>query len=1045
MSKIYNKSAVLLYLKRLCTAKILAISLLLLCGSFSAFAQTTITGIVKDSKGLTLPGVSVRIKNTQVGTLTDGAGKYSIKAPEGNATLVFTFVGFTSQEIPLNGRTNINIALEDATQGLTDVVVIGYGTAQKKDVTGAVSSIKATQLENENPNSVTDILRGNIPGLSVGFNNSAKGGGDLLVRGKTTLTGTTTPLIVLDGVIFIGQLSDINPNDIESVDVLKDASSLAVYGAKAATGVVAITTKKGKSSSPTITVNTNFGMATLAKDQPVYDGPGFLNWRADVQRSGSVNPAYIYNDPNNLPEGVTLSQWLNGQTTTNPTDLWLSRLGLLANEKANYLAGKTIDWYDMLLVTGQRQDHTLSLSGRKDEINYYMSLGYLKNESIIAGGGFSTFRTRLNLEGKAAKFLTLGMNMQFADRDEGAIEAQFSQLPDLSPYGDFYNADGSLRRIPTDDNGLNARNPFLDQTYNSRLQKQSTLFGSLYAKVQLPLGISYQVNFSPGLDQYRTFNHQSSKNPNVTIPGGSAQRAQETRYNWQLDNLIKWNKTFAKDHNVDVTLLVNGEKYSTWYTIAGNEGFAPTDVLGFHNLQSGNKPTVSSDDKVYTGDALLARLNYSYKGRYAFTGSVRRDGYSAFGASKKRANFPAAALAWTLSEESFLKEVKWLDFLKLRLSYGINGNREIRDANNVIDPYVSIQTLSGGKYQSVNSSGTPVEVNTVVNSSRLGNPNLEWEKTKSLNLGLDFGFLNNRINGSLELYDKKTSDLLIGQSLSSVSGYANVIANLGRVNNRGIELSLNSRNITEGNITWNTSVNFSLNRNKIVALATPNDDPGNGWFIGKDIDVIWEYKILGVWQENEVAEANKFNKGIKPGDFKLEDVDGNYVYNDLDKQFIGYRSPRFNWSMRNDFNIFKNFDFSFQLVSSWGQQRSDIYAKNQPGSVGFGRSSSYIIPYWTPSNPINDYARLNSGLSGVTFNAYRKSSYIRLNTVALAYSVPKDLLSKFKVQSAKIYANVSNAGVYAPNWNQWDPQTADNNGNPVTTPRVYTFGLNVTF
>jgi TonB-linked SusC/RagA family outer membrane protein len=1046
MSKIYNQRGILLYLKHICAgkAKILAVSLLVLFGSLNAFAQTVVVGTIKDNKGITLPGVSVRVKNTQVGTLTDAAGKYTIKTTEANQTLVFTFIGFTTQEVQLNGRTTINITMEDGSQGLNDVVVIGYGTAQKKDVTGAVSSIKAAQLENENPNSVTDILRGNIPGLSVGFNNSAKGGGDLLVRGKTTLTGTTTPLIVLDGVIFIGQLSDINPNDIESVDVLKDASSLAVYGAKAATGVVAITTKKGKSGAPTITVNTNFGMATLAQDQPVYDGPGFLNWRADVQRSGGVNPPYIYNDPNNLPEGVTLTQWLNGQTTANPTDLWLSRLGLLANEKANYLAGKTTDWYDMLFVTGQRQDHTLSLSGKKEEVSYYMSFGYLKNESIIAGGGFSTFRTRLNLEGKAAKFLTLGVNLQFADRDEGAIEAQFSQLPDLSPYGDFYNVDGSLRRIPTDDNGLNARNPFLDPTYNSRLQKQSTLFGSLYAKVQLPFGITYQANFSPGLDQYRTFNHLSSKNPNVVVPGGSASRAQETRYNWQLDNLLKWNKTIATDHNVDVTLLVNAEKYSSWYTIASNEGFAPTDVLGFHNIQSGNKPTVSSDDKVYTGDALLARVNYSYKGRYAVTGSIRRDGYSAFGAAKKRANFPAAAVAWTVSEESFLKSAKWIDFLKLRLSYGINGNREIRDVNNVIDPYVSIQTLTGGKYQSVNGSGTAGEVNTVVNSSRLGNPNLEWEKTKSLNLGLDFGFLNNRISGSLELYDKKTSDLLIGQSLSSASGYVNVIANLGRVNNKGFELGITTKNFTGGNITWSSSANFSLNRNKIVALATPNDDPGNGWFIGKDIDVVWEYQILGVWQENEVAEANKFNKGIKPGDFKLLDVDGNYVYNDLDKQFIGYKSPRFNWSFRNDFNIYKNFDFSFQLISSWGQLRADNQTKNQPGSVGFGRSSSYEVPYWTPGNPINDYARLNSGLSGVTFNAYRKSSFVRLNTIALAYSLPKDFLGKLRIQSAKIYANVSNAGVYAPNWNQWDPQTADNNGNPVPTPRVYTFGLNVT-
>ncbi|WP_131535772.1 SusC/RagA family TonB-linked outer membrane protein [Pedobacter nototheniae] len=1006
--------------------------------------DTSIKGTIKDKNGAPIPGVSITIKNSKTGVSSTIEGTYSITV-SGNPILVYSAVGFIPQEIAVNNRTSINVLLLESVNDLTDVVVIGYGTAKKKDVTGAVSSVKAAQLENENPNSVTDILRGNIPGLNVGLNNSPKGGGDLLVRGKTTLTGTTSPLIVLDGVIFIGQLSDINPNDIESVDVLKDASSLAVYGAKAATGVVAITTKKGKSGTPTITINTNFGFATLAQNQPVYDGPGFLNWRADVARSGGVNPAYIYNDPNNLPSGITLTQWLNGQTTTNPTDLWLTRLGLLTNEKANYNLGKTIDWYDLLFRTGQRQDHTLSMAGKKEELTYYMSLGYLKNESIIAGGGFSTFRTRINLEGKAAKFLTLGMNMQFADRDEGAIEADWTQLTDLSPYGDYYNSNGSLRRIPTDDNGLNARNPFLNSTYNSRLQKQSTLFGSIYSRLALPFGITYQLNFSPGLDMYRTFNHLSSQNPNVTTPGGSATRAEENRYNWQLDNLLKWNKTFAKNHNIDITLLANAEKYQAWYTMAGNEGFAPTDILGYHNIGSGNKPTVSSDDKAFTGDALMARINYSYLSKYALTLSIRRDGYSAFGATKKRANFPAAAFAWSFSEESFMKNISWLDYGKLRISYGINGNREIRDVNNAIDPYVSIQTLDGGKYQTVNGSGAAGEVNTVVNSSRLGNPNLEWEKTKSLNLGLDFGILKNRISGSIDLYNKKTSDLLISQALPNVSGYSNVIANLGRVNNRGIELGLTSKNITSGNIIWNTGINFSLNRNKIVALATPNNDPGNGWFIGKDVDVIWEYKILGVWQENEVTEANKFNKGIKPGDYKLEDVDGNHVYNDADKQFIGYRSPRFNWSIRNDFNIFKSIDFSFQLVSSWGQQRIDNQGKNQPGGVGLGRTSSYITPYWTSVNPINDYARLNSGLSGTTFNVYRKSSYIRLNTVALSYSFSKSLLEKVKIQSAKIYCNVSNAAVYTQKWNQWDPQAADENGNPVPVPRIYTLGLNVSF
>jgi TonB-linked SusC/RagA family outer membrane protein len=1019
----------------------LLIVFFLTCWAVSFAQNRTVKGVIKDKQGIPLPGVSVQIKGSKTATSSGSDGTYGISVPD-NSRLIYTAVGFTTQEITVDGRTQLNVTLVEEAQDLTEVVVIGYGTAQKKDVTGAVSSVKAAQLENENPNSVTDILRGNIPGLSVGFSGSAKGGGDLLVRGKTTLTASTSPLIVLDGVIYIGQLADINPNDIETIDVLKDASSLAVYGAKAATGVVAITTKKGRSATPTITVNTNVGLATLSKDQPVYDGPGFLNWRADVLRSTGTSPAYIYNDPNNLPAGVTMEQWLNGQTTTNPTDLWLTRLGLLANEKANYADGKTVNWYDKLFRSGLRQDHTLSMSGRKDEITYYMSLGYLKNESVIDGGEFSTLRSRVNLEGKAAKFLTVGLNLQYAGRDEGAIQADWGQLTNLSPYGDFYNADGTLRRIPTDDNGLNARNPFLDKTYNSRMDKQNTLFGSVFAKAALPFGISYQLNFSPGLDMYRTFNAASSKNPNVTTPGGTASRAQETRYNWQVDNLLKWNKTFNNIHTVDVTLLANAEKYQTWYTLSGNEGFIPSDILGYHNLGSGVKPTVSSDDRVYSGDALMARLNYSLLQRYNFTVSVRRDGYSAFGDKMRRATFPAGAVAWTFTEESFMKSLKWLNYGKLRLSYGINGNREIRGTNGVVDPYVALSSLDAGKYQTVDGSGAASEVNTLLINSRIGNPDLKWEKTKSFNAGLDFGVLNNRLTGSVDFYDKKTSDLLISQTLSSVSGYSNVTSNLARVNNRGIEFGLNSTNITEGKIKWNTALTFSLNRNKIIQLATPNNDLGNGWFIGQDIDVIWDYKILGVWQENEVAEANKFNKGIKPGDFKLQDVDGNYQYNDLDKQFLGYGTPRFNWSMRNDFNVFKNFDFSFQLISNWGQKRQDNQPKNQPGSVGFGRTSSYVVSYWTPQNPTNEYARLSSGLSGASFNVYRNSSFIRLNTIALAYSLPKNLVSKIRVQNLKLYLNIANAALYAPDWNLWDPQS-DVGGTVGPTPRIYSLGLNV--
>ncbi|WP_129715272.1 SusC/RagA family TonB-linked outer membrane protein [Pedobacter sp. SYP-B3415] len=1011
----------------------------LLFATLSSMGQDrTVRGTVKDSKGENIPGVSVRVKGTDRGVSTDAGGAYAI-AVSGNATLVFSAVGYETTEQQTASRSELNITLKGSNQELTDVVVIGYGTAQKKDVTGAVSSIRATRLENENPQSVSDILRGNIAGMSVGLNTSAKGGGDLLVRGKTTLSAGTSPLIVLDGIIYVGQLSDINPNDIESVDVLKDASSLAVYGAKAATGVVAITTKKGRGDSPTITANTNFGFAQLARRQEVYGPEGFLNWRADVMRSGAVTPEFLYADPRNLPANVSLTQWLNGQTG-DPVDLWLNRLGLVANEKANYLAGNTVNWFDEIFRTGLRQDHTLSLSGGKNEVNYYMSLGYQKNENLIEGGQFSTFRGRVNLEAKAAKFLTVGLNMQFAARDEGAIEADWGQLVNLSPFGDMYNPNGTLRRIPTDDNGLNARNPFLNPTYNERMDKQNTLFGSLYAKAQLPFGITYQFNFSPGLDSYRVFNYNSSRNPNVVTPGGSATRAQETRYNWQIDNLLKWNRTIAKIHNIDVTLLANAEKYQTWWTQAYAEGFSPADLLSYHNLASGNgaKSTVNSEDKVYTGDALMARINYSLMGKYALTASVRRDGYSVFGINSKRANFPAAALAWTLSEESFMKKIGWVNYLKLRVSYGINGNRDLRNPDNgTVDPYAALTQLSIGKYQYTNANGIPSEVPTASIGNRMPNPDLKWEQTESYNLGLDFAVLNDRISGALESYVKKTDDLLVSQTLTTVSGYTSVYSNLAQVSNRGFELTLNSRNLTSGNIKWNTNVVFSLNRNRIDKLATANDDTGNGWFYGKDIDIIWDYDILGAWQQGDAAEFNKFNKGIKAGDFRLADVDGNYVYGDVDKQFLGFRTPRFTWAMRNEFNIFKNFDFSFQLLSNWGQKKRFDQAKNQPGSVGMARMNSYVIDYWTPGNPVNDFARLNSGLSGTNFGVWRDNSFIRLNTIALSYSLPQSLVTRLKLKSAKIYANMNNAAVYAPEWDYWDPQ------NDGPTPRYTTFGLNI--
>ncbi len=1017
--------------------------LIAICLPFGLTAQTkSVSGQVSDSKTNPLQGVTISVKGSNKAASTDATGRFVLTELPDNATLVFSSVGFVTQEVSAKGKTTINLSLFENISNLSEVVVVGYGTQQKKDVTGAVSQVKASRLENENPGSVQDLLRGNVAGLAVSTSTSAKGGGSLLVRGRSSINAGTSPLIVLDGVIYQGQLADINPNDIATIDVLKDASSAAVYGAKAASGVVLISTKKGTGSKPTITFNTNFGFTNLAMNEELYDGPGFVAWRTDVLKSITANAKpYQFNDPRTLPPDLTVAQWkaydnLQGDSI----DIWLTRLKILSLERKNYKAGKTVDWYSMMFQTGFRQDHTISIASRKDDASYYMSMNYTNNEGVIKGDKFTTYRMRLNLEAKAAKFLTVGINTQFADRDESQVPVSWALMVNASPYGEVYKDDGvTLRDSPNDDIGNNA-NPFLDNTYTNRLQKESTFFGTIYVKGTLPYGFSYQSNFTPSFQFFRFFNGRSARDFRVRVRGGVATRTEQTTYNWQMDNLLKWNKTFG-EHQLDATFLVNAEKFQSWRNQIDNEGFTPNDNLSYHSIEAGIKPIVNSDDQVSTGDALMARLNYAFKEKYLLTTSIRRDGYSAFGLQNPRATFPSIALGWIFSKEKFASS-RWLNYGKLRASWGINGNRDI-------GRYLALADLTTGKYQFIKPDGTVILVSQLY-VNRLQNPGLKWEKTESYNLGLDYSILKDRIGGSIDVYRKSTKDLLVLRALPNVSGFDNRLDNLGEVQNRGIELTLNTLNIKSPNFSWRSNLTFTLNRNKIVHLYGPvplfdsagkvigqieRDDIANRWFIGHDLNEIWDLKVLGVWQVNEAAQAARF--GVKPGDFKIQDRNGDSTFSNEDRQFLGYRTPRFQWTLRNEFTILRNLDFSFMVYSNWGQMEDYNQAKNNSGFQD--RQNSYKFPYWTVDNPINDHARLFSSNGSANFNVYRKSSYIRLSTVALAYTVPTNLLSKAKIQSMKVYINVANAAMYQPNWTFWDAEYGN-----TPPPRYYSLGVNLT-
>jgi TonB-linked SusC/RagA family outer membrane protein len=1026
---------------------------------FGVSQARRVSGKVTESNGQPLPGVTVVVKGTTVGTITDDDGNYQLDVPAGSNQLLFSFIGMKTIEESIANRSVIDVSMEADVIGLEEVVAIGYGTMKKSDLTGSVSSVRAEQMENEKPQAIQDLLRGNIAGLQVGFSTNAKGGGSLEIRGDNTLKAGSSPLIVLDGVIYQGGMEDINPNDIESIDVLKDASSAAVYGSRSANGVLLITTKKGKKGKPIINVNSSIGLATMATMQEVYGPHEFLDWRTEVMKSlNYYNPntnqkLYKFEDPSKLTDGVTEEMWRDG-SAGELTDIWLARIGLLPVEIANYKAGNSVDWADMVFQNGLRQDHNISLSGQKEDVTYYMSIGYNNNEGVIVGDEYENVRSRINLDAQVTDWLSVGINTQFSNRNESkmnrpdnpdpTIQADWGKIINNSPWGSIYEDEGEKLRIsPVDDLGRGAKHPLYDMMFQERRRYYNTLISTLYAQIKLPFNISYQMNFAPRFEWYEFMNHQSSKHEEWGKFGGQSKRLQNKIYSWQIDNIVKWNQTFNQIHKFDVTLLVNAEKYQSWENYMSAQDFQPTDALSFHRMQAGTGTSfqITSNDQYETGDALMGRVFYSLKDRYMVTLTMRRDGYSAFGQNHPYGYFPSAAFGWVFTDESIFQN-DILSYGKLRLSWGSNGNR-------AVGRYEGLSDMTTGKYPYQTLSGTVYE-GTQLYVNRMANPDLKWEQTESLNIGLDYSILNGVFDGSIEYYTAVTKDLLVDRALPDILGFSSVATNLGEVKNHGMEIVLNSRIMNRRNFSWNANVNFTFNRNEIVSLygdmvdvlddngnvigQKEADDYTNGWFIGKPIDVIWQPRIVGVWQIGEEEEAAQY--GQFPGDFKLKDVEGPGVINDLDKEFLGYRTPRFRWNMRHEFNFFKHFNASFMLYSYWGHKGTMNSAKNRDSFPE--RVNSYKIPFWTPDTPHNDYARIYSAQGGAVFDVWRDRSFIRLDNISLAYTVPPVALSKLQIQNLKVFGTIRNVGWWAPKWEFWDPENSGPN------PRYFTLGVNLT-
>ncbi len=960
-----------------------------------AMAQgVTVQGKVTDASGSGLPGVTVLLKGTTTAVPTNVEGNYSINVPSGNGTLVYSFIGFETQEVPINNRTAIDVQLGDDAKALEEVVVVGYGTQKRSDITGSVASVPKDRLSNLPVTDLTQAIQGTTAGLSISQGSSVPGSsGSMQIRGVNSINANTSPFIVVDGSPFFGQINDINANDIESIEILKDASAVAIYGTRGSNGVILITTKRGVSGKPRISYNGYYGFEGLANKLEPSTPEAYVQKYADYMIARGLTQTQIL--PNNY-------------------------------EVDNYNAGIVTDWLDEATQTGGITEHNVSIAGGTENLQYYVTGGYLDQTGVVKGYEFQRASIRSNLDATITSYLKAGTSLYFADHNSDGGRANLLSATAMSPYGRAVNELGNYEIFPMFPELL-FTNPLLGLT-TDRIDRRKYLTGTAYAEVSpaFVTGLKYRLNTSYTYEIGRQAGYTGRQGNNLV--GGGYANNNETN-NWVIENILTYTKDFGK-HHVDFTGLYSAQE-SNYFRSGAEANTFINDQLSFYNLGAGENRTSSSYGDKTNLLSQMGRINYSYDSRYLVTLTARRDGYSAFGANtNKYGLFPSFALGWNIANESFMRNTEFANQLKLRFSYGQSGNQAI-SVNQTATTANTVRFPFGG----TSAIG--------VLAGRLGNANLNWETTTSANLGLDFGFLGNRINGTLEFYHAKTKDILLLRNIPNISGYSQVWDNLGMLQNKGIELTLNTVNISAGKFSWETNVNFTSNRNELVELyGDGRDDIGNRWFIGRPLGVIFDYNMLGVWQEGEDIPPTL---GAKPGDLKFEDVNSDGVIDSEDRMYLGSTLPKWYGGLTNTFN-YGNFHLSVFLQTSQGSLKGnpDIYYGDEAGR----RNIPAAVGYWTPENRSNVWPSLGyRNPPGYGFP--RDNSYVRIKDVRLSYTVPASFLDRYGISGLTLYTAGRNLFTFT-DWIGWDPETNQaprgsgdwTNNYPLV--RSVSFGLNLT-
>ena len=1018
--------------------------------------QKTVSGKVTDTTGAPLPGVSVVVKGTTTGTITDFDGKFSLNNFPQNATLLFSFVGMKTQEISVGNKTSISVVMEDETVGIDEVVAIGYGTVRKKDLTGAVASIGTKTIKDLPISHPSQALQGQIAGVDVKQSSATPGGGTVIrVRGAGSISASSSPLYVVDGYPLGDQnLNAVNPNDIESIEILKDASAAAIYGSRGANGVVLITTKSGKSGKLNINFDTYAGIQQVGKKMDVLNRDQFIEYSKEAFNTNYVSKVAGAKASDPLSARPSASRYKYPEVfDTNPSGL------------------PNTDWQDEIFRSAPVQNYQLSLSGGDAKTQYMFSGGYYSQDGIVINTDYERYNARAKVDSKLTDFLKIGINLTSYYSQEnrlneghwasdGVVLAALATAPIVPVYNEN-GTFGSQAVYAVQSDGLTGVTNAVANSTIKNYYTTARVLANMYAEIDLYKGLKFKTTIGGDIVNVRRTNFRPSTVPanGVVAPLPSTFRSgvasTNQNFNWLNENTLNYSTKFGTKHALDAVAGFTVQK-NIWDSNEASGSDFPDDII--QTIGVAKVKTGASDRSEWSMVSYLGRVNYRFMDKYYLTASIRSDGSSRFGKNKKYGYFPSASIAWRASEEEFMKNISWIRNLKVRTSYGLTGNNSMSGGN-----YASIGLVSTDNYVFGSGVGSVV---SGASQSTIQNDNLSWEKTKQFDFGLEFNILSDKIFFTADYYNRLTTDLLLQVDVPAITGFTTAWQNIGEMRNTGLEFSLNARVISGAKFKWNSNFNISFNKNEVLALG-PQGDPirSNGGvgdthitMIGKPIGNFYGYKQIGVYMNAADLAANPKEGTSKVGDVKYLDVSEDGVINANDRTVIGNNNPDFTYGFNNTFT-YKNFDLSVMVYGSQGAEILHLAKRFYENMEGNQQQLTTVLNRWKseadPGNGIIPRANsLTTGLNNAVSSRWvEDGSFLKISNITLGYNLPENLAKRIKMQAARVYLSGQNLYTFT-KYSGYNPEvsfTGDNvlapgsdyGGYP--TARIVSIGFNLTF